>query len=189
MVIPLVTARPSEYVIGIEMEDNMISFPVNDTIDTGDVIINYNNSNYTWNQAIQYGLIWDEVWGWNPFTQQDEQAFSFEGGRGYWVQSNVSCTFSIVGTSTDGYITYMYEEWNRIGIPLNEEIPIEFLTFKLDNGTKYTWEQAEKWEIIIPFVYGWNVEEQEYDVVDVIQPGQGYWMYAYYNCTVRYEPE
>ena len=38
--------------------------------------------------------------------------------------------------------------------------------------------------IILGFIYSWTSTEQKYVLSDVFYPGYGYWMYAYYNCTL-----
>ena len=50
------------------------------------------------------------------------------------------------------------------------------------NGTIYSWQEAVNNSIVLGSVYNWNAANQNYELIDVLQPGLGYWMYAYYNC-------
>ncbi|GAH00106.1 unnamed protein product, partial [marine sediment metagenome] len=55
------------------------------------------------------------------------------------------------------------------------------------DGNDYTWEQATTGAdpIILGFIYDWDGTTQMYVLVDVFEPGQGYWMYAYYDCILK----
>jgi len=59
--------------------------------------------------------------------------------------------------------------------------------------TDYSWYEAisgnneEGEPLILGFIYGWNRSAQMYELSDEFDPGYGYWMYAYYNCTLKKE--
>ena len=78
---------------------------------------------------------------------------------------------------------------NIVGLPDDEPVEKQNLTI-LYNGTTYSWENAttsnneEGEPLILSFIYGWNTTSQNYVTIDTLQPGEGYWMYAYYNCTL-----
>jgi len=39
--------------------------------------------------------------------------------------------------------------------------------------------------IILGFIYSWSRSTQTYILSDELDPGYGYWMYAYYDCTLK----
>ena len=59
------------------------------------------------------------------------------------------------------------------------------------NGTDYNWYNAtssnneEGEPIILGFIYKWDVINQRYLFSDTLNPRYGYWMWAYYNCTLH----
>ena len=95
-----------------------------------------------------------------------------------WITSNIS--------NNDDHITDLLEEWNLIGLPYDISIDKENLTVHY-NGTDYTWQQAVDNGTVLGFIYGWNVVGQSYVLTDVLHPGEGYWMYAYYDCILKKE--
>ena len=76
-----------------------------------------------------------------------------------------------------------------MGLPYNESIQKENLTVHY-NATDYSWQNAttnnneEGEPLILGFIYGWNASTQNYMLSDALNPSYGYWMYAYYNCTL-----
>jgi hypothetical protein len=50
------------------------------------------------------------------------------------------------------------------------------------NGSEYSWQEAVNNSIIIGFIYGWNRNSQNYELIDTLIPGHGYWIYAYQDC-------
>jgi hypothetical protein len=59
------------------------------------------------------------------------------------------------------------------------------------DGADYNWYQAttnnnpEGEPLILGFIYSWDRVVQNYVLSDDFDPGYGYWMYAYYNCTLK----
>jgi uncharacterized repeat protein (TIGR02543 family) len=75
--------------------------------------------------------------------------------------------------------------WNLISIPCAENISktniiINYL------GTNYTWAQAIAANIIVDTLFGWNRTGQYYTYGNTLEPGKGYWCWAYYNCTFNF---
>jgi parallel beta-helix repeat protein len=90
-------------------------------------------------------------------------------------------TKQITVTQFDGLITNLYADWNLVSIPYRESIDKTDIIVNYNN-TNLTWQQAVNAEIILGFVYSWNVNNQNYYLTDVLNPGMGYWIYAYYDC-------
>ena len=86
----------------------------------------------------------------------------------------------------------MYE-WNFISLPFNQSVNTEDIIVNY-LGIDYNWSQATTSDnptgspIIMYFIYTWLRTPQCYDSADVIQPGYGYWMYAYNNCLIPLFP-
>ena len=87
-------------------------------------------------------------------------------------------------TNNDEYITGLLEEWNLVGLPYDTPVAKEDLTVYY-NDTDYTWQQAVNESIILDFIYNWDTISQNYMSADVLNPDYGYWIYAYYECTLK----
>jgi len=83
----------------------------------------------------------------------------------------------------DGHIKDLSENWNLIGLPYKTSVPKDNLTIYYD-GTDYNWTEAVDSSIIIGFIYNWNETGQNYEFTDVLNPGDGYWVYAYFECVL-----
>ena len=66
-------------------------------------------------------------------------------------------------------------------MPLNQTLLKSDIVLKF-NGINYSWNAAVQNEIILGFIYGWNKTTHMYMISDVFKPGNGYWMFAYYQC-------
>jgi len=73
------------------------------------------------------------------------------------------------------------EEWNLVSLPMNETVHKDNITVNY-LGVNYTWQQAVDNGTVLGFIYGWSASN--YVSTDTLQPGEGYWMYAYSNCTL-----
>ena len=94
-----------------------------------------------------------------------------------------SITKQITVTQFDGLIKDLKTSWNLISIPYREQIQkTDVIVYY--NNTNLTWQQAVDSGIILGFVYSWNVTNQNYYLTDILYPGEGYWIYAYFACTL-----
>jgi PKD repeat protein len=86
-------------------------------------------------------------------------------------------------------ITNLRTNWNIISISNTQSINRTEIIVRY-NGTDFNWSQATTSDnpvgepIILGFIYGWDRTNQIYLLSDVLDPVYGYWMYAYYNCTL-----
>ncbi|MBN1281148.1 MAG: hypothetical protein JXA00_05820 [Candidatus Thermoplasmatota archaeon] len=75
-------------------------------------------------------------------------------------------------------------EWNFIALPVNLSVNTTNLVV-VNDGTLYTWGQAVAQGLIINDIFSWNATYQVYEFgpqITMLNPGQGYWMYAYQSC-------
>jgi len=175
---------------------NLISLPFNESISKYDIMISYGGTNYTWNEAVTANIILNFIYGWKrgPTNQSYESTDTLQPGHGYWVwsyHSNVELLLSS-DVSGDGHITALKQKWNIMGQPYNTTLDKNNLIIRY-NVTDYTWTEAttnnneEGEPLLLGFIYEWNRNNQQYILSDLLQPGYGYWMYAYYNITL-YRP-
>jgi hypothetical protein len=83
------------------------------------------------------------------------------------------------------YTIPLQDQWNLITIPVNATITTEQITIR-NNSIDYTFSEAVANGIIVMPLFGWDRENQTYFPVSgpVLKPGQGYWLWAYYNCSM-----
>ncbi|HWR27945.1 MAG TPA: DUF2341 domain-containing protein, partial [Candidatus Thermoplasmatota archaeon] len=95
--------------------------------------------------------------------------------------------FYQMGSEEEGaQLEYIYTipvqtHWNLISLPFNTSLIKSEINISY-NGTTYTWNQAISNNIIIGFLYGWNRTGQSYLLQNTLEPGCGYWMWAYHPC-------
>jgi hypothetical protein len=76
--------------------------------------------------------------------------------------------------------------WNFISLPFNQSLEKQNLSI-IHNTVLYSWQEAVNQSLIVDFIFGWNRTDQTYEIVDLLIPGQGYWMYTYDDCTLTAE--
>jgi parallel beta-helix repeat protein len=180
-------------ITNLSVEWNFVSLPFNKTLSKTEIIVRYHNTDYYWQQAVDNSTILGFIYGWNTTTQNYDTIDTLKPGQGYWMFSYENCslwTQDIETGPADDYITDVEVEWNIVGLTDYETVNKQNLTI-LYNGTIYSWENAttsnneEGEPLILSFVYGWNATSQNYETVEALLPGKSYWMYAYYECTLK----
>ena len=153
-------------------------------------MVRNNSIEYNWTTAVSEGIILDYIYEWNTTTGYVGTS-TLEPGLGYWMWAYYDCELlipsNVVGT---GDITDLELQWNIMGLPYETSLDKEDLIVHYD-GDDYTWENATSSNnptvgpIILGFIYGWDGTNQTYMLSDDFGPGYGYWMYAYYECTLK----
>ena len=54
-------------------------------------------------------------------------------------------------------------------------------------GVNHSWSDAVSDGVVIGYLYDWDESGQSYVFSDVLVPGEGYWVYAYYECVLKRE--
>jgi hypothetical protein len=75
-------------------------------------------------------------------------------------------------------ITSLLENWNFISSPYNQSIMKKsFLVYHW--GDSYNWSESVNLGYISEYIFGWNRSSQSYIFANNLEPGFGYWLYAY----------
>jgi len=82
-----------------------------------------------------------------------------------------------------GFISELNPGWNLVSIPFLGWIDKNNITF-IGNSSIYSWSEAVNKGFMLEFVYHWDKQMQQYFTSDILECSNGYWMYAYYNCTL-----
>jgi len=174
------------YNIPLNSQWNLISLPLNETVNKDRLIVNYLGVNYTWQQAVENSTVLTFIYRWDVTNQNYEYTNVFYPGECYWLYSYYNCTLwvSTKTSDNDNFITNLYDEWNLVGLPFNRHINKNNLTV-FYNGTNYNWQQAVDNNIVIGFIYGWVENTQGYELTDLLVPGKGFWIYSYKNCILK----
>jgi len=82
------TYERTNYNFSIDVSEkwNMISIPWNESISKDDLTIVYDDS-YTWDEAVDAGLLLNFIYGWDTENQYYEFVDVLEPDRGYWLWS------------------------------------------------------------------------------------------------------
>ena len=120
-------------------------------------------------------------------TQVQSHSLTFGGSvnvkseaTGQW--SNWSPWWVMYNAPTYNIQVSLNKNWNIISFPINQIIDKYTLTVKCNN-ISYSWNNAVTEEIIIDFIYGWD---NMYCLSDCFEPGKGYWVYAYQECSLLF---
>ncbi|MCK4820466.1 hypothetical protein KA005_32175, partial [bacterium] len=80
-------------------------------------------------------------------------------------------------------ITSLSDQWNLVsphGYSIDKaDLYVEYL------GTDYIWADAVSGGIVADAFFGWDRTTQGYVLYDTLVPGYGYWLWAYYDCTLK----
>jgi len=174
------------FVSNISNKWNFISSPFNYSVEKTNLLIKYNGSEWSWQEAVNQSIVLGFIYGWNRTTQNYELINTLNPGDGYWIYAYHNCELlarCVSYLESDSFITNLLPNWSIMGLPDDEPIEKQNLTI-LYNETMYSWQEAVTNNIILGFIYQWNETNQNYQLTDILQPGKSYWMYAYYNCTL-----
>jgi hypothetical protein len=125
------------------------------------------------------------VYGWNADSKSYLTVDVLESGEGFWMYAFDTCMLWVTGNWSDDVVTNLALKWNLVGLPFDETIGEENLTVVLLNSSSYTWSEAVVNGYVLDFVYGWNASSKSYMIMDELETGGGYWMYAYDNCLIK----
>jgi len=179
--------------LNVKTSWNLISNPCYETISKTNIKVRYLGVDYTWAQATTNDnptgspIILGSLYDWDRTNQQYSNPATITTlipGTGYWMWAYHDCELLIASNAappSSKHITNLQQKWNIMGLPYETSLVPANLKINY-SGTNYTWAQAVANHIILGFIYGWDNTNQIYTLKDTFQPGEGYWMYAYYDC-------
>jgi len=190
------------HIADLQSKWNLISVPFNQSISKDNIIVRYDGVDYSWENATTDNnptggpIVLGYIYYWNTTVSQHyELSDVIEPGYGYWMYAFYECglwTEYLGDTINDGYITDLVTTWNIMGVPNDVPLSKGDIIVRYD-GVDYSWAAATSdnnptgGPIVLGYIYYWSTSmPQHYELSDVFEPGYGYWMYAFYNCTLFY---
>jgi len=174
---------------------NLVSIPFNESVLREDIVVVNGTEEYSWTDAYYAGIIIHHIYDWNRTGQNyyPTNVDTLEPGRGYWMWAYYDCELLLASNEVgDGYVADLEVKWNIMGQPYNTTLAKDDLIVHY-NITEYSWENAtgtnneEGEPLILGFIYGYNRIMQMHELSDDFVPTYGYWMYAFYECTLKRE--
>jgi len=141
------------------------------------------SGNYTQGQAHQWSLTHmyqNGLWYYDKLE-------TFEWGA---LLGNPNLGMMSHSVNTEIHVTNISSGWNFIALPFqtNEFSPPiskNQLQIKASGGiTTYDWATAVSEGLVSDYLFGWDKVYQTYVFSNELEPGNGYWLYAYEDCTV-----
>ena len=169
---------PATFITSLPTGWSLFSLPFNATVSLQDIIISIDNTNYTWQEAIQEGLVMPYVYTINRMTGMYEVANELKPSYGYWIYCYEPVKLWVNGSYPNGNYIDSSIGWNLISAPCNYNISLDNLTI-IYNNNSYTWNEAINESLIMRWVYTVNRSNGMYETVDKLKPGYGYWIYCY----------
>jgi hypothetical protein len=165
---------------------NLISLPFNQTISKMNISVNYLGVNYTWQNAVTNHIVVTSLYGWNRTSQTYTLNDVIKPGQGYWMFAYFDCVLWINSTvmNSDVYATPLKMKWNLIALPFNAPVTKQDLMV-VSGETLYTWQEAVNNTIVLDSIYVWAALTQNYGTTSLLNPCQGFWMYAYNDCILK----
>jgi len=132
---------------------------------------------------------WDTSGPWYNSLSGDD--ILLQPGLGYWIYSYVDCELFIqdfIMPEWDGNISTLAPGWNGLGIPTTETLTLGNLTINYSD-VDYNWSDAISAGLVESSVFWWDTSGPWYQSISGVDaelvPAQGYWFYAYYDCTLK----
>jgi len=83
-------------------------------------------------------------------------------------------------------VSSLSQNWNFVSIPFNQSIDKSDLIVHY-NGTDYNWSDAVTLGVVNNYIFRWDRNTQGYDFANTLDPGYGFWIFAYDVCELRAE--
>jgi PKD repeat protein len=161
---------------------------------TNTSIISFTDASFDSNGTIT-SWWWDFGDGYSSTMQNpvhsfyEEHIFNVSLTIGDTNNLTVAVTQSLTIHPQNETITTFNIGWNLVSLPG----PLSYNATELAvqyNGSSYNWSEATTGEnptgapILLGSIFGWNRTNQIYVEYSILAPDDGYWMFAFYNCTL-----
>jgi len=155
------------YSILLNEDWNLMSLPVNQSIQKDDITVSCLGENYTWEDAVSADIVMDAVFMYDGSYWPTSVLVP---GEGYWMFAYVACDLWISSnvSKTDDNITDLLMDWNMVGLPYNESINKNDLMIYC-NEEYYSWEDAVSADIVMDAVF---MYDGSYWPTSVLVPGR-----------------
>jgi hypothetical protein len=167
---------------------NFVSLPFNLTTPKTNLFIMSGGTRYTWGHAVTDNIIVNATYNWTVSKQGYNTTNTLTPGEGYWLYAYSNCTLwatNLTPMITNDFITQLKQNWNTIGVPISSSVNKANLIICY-LGVNYSWADAVTYGYVVKDIFGWSrTVPQGYFMADVLDPGYCYWIYAYYDCTLK----
>ncbi len=167
---------------------NFLSLPFNLTTPKTNLFIMSGSNRYTWGQAVANTIVMNSIYNWTRTKQEYNTTNTLTPGEGFWMYAYSDCQLwatNLTPIITNDFVTQLKQNWNTVGVPVGVSVSKSDLkVYYL--GTTYTWADAVTNGIVMNDIFGWQrTSPQSYFIAYTLNPGYCYWIYAYYNCTLK----
>jgi hypothetical protein len=167
---------------------NFFSLPFNLTTPKTNLFVMSGSTRYTWGQAVSNGIVLNTIYNWTKSKQAYNTTNVLTPGEGFWLYAYNDCELwatNLTPMVTNDFVTQLKIHWNTIGTPVGTSVSKTNLKVNY-LGTDYTWADAVTNGYVMNDIFGWQrTSPQSYFIAYTLDPGYGYWIYAYYNCTLK----
>ena len=162
---------------------SLFGLPYNETISLASLIVKYNNTYYTWNEAVTNGYVLQYVYTVNRTTGMYEVVNQLKPSYGYWIYCYESIELYVNESFENGDYIDASTGWNLVALPCNNNVSLNNLTIVHD-GNAYTWNEAVTNGYVLQYVYTIDRNTGSYTTINELVPGYGYWLYCYEDVEV-----
>jgi hypothetical protein len=170
---------------------NFVSLPFNLSTPKTNLFIISGVTRYTWGQAVSNHIVYNFLYNWIRTTPQgygDGSLSTLIPGEGYWMYAYSDCQLwatNLTPMITNNFVTHLKTGWNVVGVPFGSTV--SYTDLKVNYlGTDYTWANAVSLHYVMNDIFGWQrTTPQSYFIAYNLDPGYCYWIYAYYDCTLK----
>jgi len=151
---------------------NFISPPFNQSLNTSDFVIYYNNTNFLWEDAIDpiNGLIVNEyLFAWDRIAQSYLSVDTLVPGYGYWMFAYEPCSLLVpeYNITFSGEFTDIEPNWNVVSVPYNKSVNKEDIIVNY-GGIDYSWPNASANGYINDIIFGWEEQHRIYIMLQLM---------------------
>ena len=80
------------YITELEANWNIMGVPHNQSVDKTDILVNYDGSYHTWDEAVLDGIVSGSAFAWDRTGQSYLFTDLFISGYAYWMYAHQECT-------------------------------------------------------------------------------------------------